>query len=132
MLTTNEVTDISQLAVTIKEEVMHITLNNVHVRDNTLTSQDLENTEENSQHMMPLRDLNAKHPDILEHSQSNKYNRNWQTPRTLIYTKSTPQWNVHMPATLDGKWVKIDLVISTGTLSNGPRNNLRRYLNPRT
>ena len=128
-LANNQTTDISMLAVKIEGERFHITLHNTYARDSLLTMQDLENTSENNPNSMILGDLNAKHPDILKHSQLTSHNRNGTVLRDYISGKqqghTPPYIHIHninssaewTHATPDGKWAQIDYIITSGTLS---------------
>ena len=129
-LANNQTTDTSMLAVKIEGEGHHITLYNVYARDSLLTMQDLEYTLENNPNSMMLGDLNAKHPDILKHSQLTPHNRNGTVLRDYITGKqqghTPPDIHIHninssaewTHATPDGKWAQIDYIITAGTLSS--------------
>ena len=98
---------------------------NIYTRDKTLTPQILHTLENKYKTAIILGDFNAKHHDILPHSQTSAYNANGKTLyQHLIRARDSgiSTLHLHNPRTstewthaINGRWCQIDLIFNTPT-----------------
>ena len=117
--------DISYMIVSIQTEGENINIANVYARDGQLHHRQLRYLTEKYKNIIILGDLNAKHNEILEHTQITQHNSNGIQLKKFLEGKDTlnsTQANVQVHnindisewthTTSDGKWAQIDYIIS--------------------
>ena len=111
------------ISVKAEGEIIHII--NIYARDGKLQHQHLTYLMDKYKNAILTGDLNAKHQELLQHTQKTPYNRNGvqlktyiegkdrlhtAPPSVLIHNINDPMEWTH--TTPDGKWAQIDYIIS--------------------
>ena len=119
-----ELKDLSYMIIKVHTEGEIIHIINVYVRDSKLSHKQLTYLFRKFKNTILLGDLNAKHEDILSHTQIIKYNKNGLQLKTFLEgkdklnstqadvlihnTNDASDWTHTTP---DGKWAQIDYII---------------------
>jgi len=132
--------EISSLITEIKAEGDKIIVINIYARDGKLKGEYLEYLFEKYQKVIILGDLNAKHIDLLSHTQIVPYNSNGKQLKAYLegkthYNSSQPPVHIHNTndqtewthTTNDGKWAQIDYIISHNSITHKLINTTYEY-----
>jgi len=120
-----ELENISYMIIEVQTEGEKIHIANIYARDGKLQYKHLRYLTEKYKNIIILGDLNAKHSDLLAHTQKTKYNSNGLQLKIFLEGKdklNSSQANVFVHnindesewthTTHDGKWAQIDYIIS--------------------
>ena len=132
--------EISYLITEVNAEGDKIIILNIYARDGKLKGEYLDYFFGKYRKIIVAGDLNAKHADILTHTQKIPYNRNGQQlkkflegkisidtsqpPATIHNTNDQSEWT---HTTNDGKWAQIDYIISHSDITHKLINTSYEY-----